>query len=103
MTAKDSGAESTLYKDYFVAKNQVPFVVIAGNLGFNVLIFCILAGFAIFFLAFRRATIGCELGGPSWSNKASCAIFVTLWVVYILLSSFQEYHPAYFINTAPPI
>ena len=100
--------KSTLYNTYFKpiddgGQGQVPFVVIAGNLGFNVLIFCILAGFAIFFLSFRRATIGCELGGPSWSNKASCAIFVTLWVVYILLSAFQEYHPTYFMDTAPPL
>ena len=37
---------------------QVPFVVIAGNLGFNVLIYVILAFGAISLLFIRRMTIG---------------------------------------------
>jgi len=102
--ARYGGADGDNYliTDYY-DKGQVPFVVIAGNLGFNVMIFVILAFCAIAFLFLRRMTVGFELGGPAWSAKISACILFFFWIIYVVVSSLQEYHPTYFINLAPSI
>lgn len=70
------------------------FVVPAGSLGFSVTIFCIFALFAIALLVLRRkpALGGGELGGPRASIKWGSAIFfLLLWLIYVLLSSLENY------------
>ncbi|EUB61034.1 Sodium/calcium exchanger [Echinococcus granulosus] len=70
------------------------FVVPAGSLGFSVTIFCIFALFAIALLVLRRKPSlgGGELGGPRASIKwASAIFFLLLWLIYVLLSSLENY------------
>ena len=75
------------------AANGTKFEVEAGSLGFSVLIFCILAITSIAVLMYRRyhKDIGAELGGPKRSRKITSAIFVGLWLIYVLLSAFESY------------
>jgi len=63
------------------------FVVPAGSLWFNLMVFTVNAFCAISILAFRRYQYGGELGGP-WRPKVMSAIFlVTQWCIYVGLSS----------------
>jgi len=72
------------------------FVVVGGSLAFNTLVFTILALVCLTFLYVRRVTLGGELGGPKNLQLMSSAFLVTLWVIYILVSSLQVYHPDQF-------
>ena len=38
-------------------------------------------------LMLRRSVLGVELGGPELHKKATVALFVLLWFVYIALSA----------------
>lgn len=70
------------------------FLVPAGSLGFSVTIFCIFAVFAIILLVLRRkpAMGGGELGGSKIGIKwASSIFFFTLWMVYVILTSLENY------------
>ncbi|KAL5108452.1 Sodium/calcium exchanger 3 [Taenia crassiceps] len=70
------------------------FLVPAGSLGFSVTIFCIFALFAIALLVLRRkpALGGGELGGARASIKwGSATFFLLLWLIYVLLSSLENY------------
>eukprot|EP00287_Rhodomonas_sp_CCMP768_P007197 CAMPEP_0196732960 /NCGR_PEP_ID=MMETSP1091-20130531/12198_1 /TAXON_ID=302021 /ORGANISM="Rhodomonas sp., Strain CCMP768" /LENGTH=888 /DNA_ID=CAMNT_0042076295 /DNA_START=301 /DNA_END=2967 /DNA_ORIENTATION=+ len=69
------------------------FVVIGGSLGFNTLVFTILTLCAFATLALRRWKLGYEIGGPKQMARATSCLFVCLWLLYILLSSLQVYHP----------
>jgi len=84
-----------LYAKY---KDTGAFVVLGGSLGFNTLVFTILTLFAFFLFGLRRYTVGYEIGGPKNVARLSACVFFMLWIVYILLSSLQVYHPNSFIE-----
>nr|VZH94961.1 unnamed protein product [Spirometra erinaceieuropaei] len=68
------------------------FVVLKGSLGFSVTIFCIFAVFSIVVLVLRRRKpVGGELGGPPAIKWASAIFFLLLWIVYVLLTSLENY------------
>jgi len=65
------------------------FVVEGGNLGFSVSVFTGCAFCCLFLLYVRRRLIGGELGGPKPLKLLSSGILVSLWFLYIGLSSWQ--------------
>merc|ERR1712146_279373 len=65
------------------------FVVVAGDLGFSVTIFCVCALACIFHLLLRRKMYGGELGGPEKPKWAAAVFYVVLWFVYVILSSLK--------------
>eukprot|EP00747_Dinoflagellata_sp_TGD_P018362 gnl/TRDRNA2_/TRDRNA2_126443_c1_seq1.p1 gnl/TRDRNA2_/TRDRNA2_126443_c1~~gnl/TRDRNA2_/TRDRNA2_126443_c1_seq1.p1 ORF type:complete len:403 (+),score=67.01 gnl/TRDRNA2_/TRDRNA2_126443_c1_seq1:132-1211(+) len=66
------------------------FVVPAGDLGFNVLIFCLCALSGISVIVARRRICGGELGGPRWLKVVSAMALVSLWCIYIALASYNS-------------
>ncbi|KHJ43510.1 sodium/calcium exchanger 1 [Trichuris suis] len=74
------------------AYNGDEFRVHAGTLAFSVTIFCVEATACIVILVVRRSkSIGGELGGPLRCKVATAVTFVSLWFVYVLLSSLESY------------
>lgn len=69
-------------QDYFVP---------SGELAFSVFVFLVVACVCFVILIFRRIAVGGELGGPDASRYASCALCISLWVFYILMSTLQAY------------
>jgi len=65
------------------------FAVIAGDLGFSVIVFSICACTCIGILVMRRKICGGELGGPQPLRKISSAVMVCLWFAYVGLSSWK--------------
>lgn len=65
------------------------FVVIAGDLGFSVIVFSACAITTILILVIRRKVVGGELGGNDGIKKASSAFLVMLWFTYVALSSWK--------------
>jgi len=64
------------------------------SLPFSVLIFTICACTTIGFLMVRRCVEffgNAELGGPTVPKAISSVIFVSLWVLYVVLASLQAY------------
>ncbi|XP_030017762.1 solute carrier family 8 member 4b isoform X2 [Sphaeramia orbicularis] len=70
-----------------------PFKVDPGNLAFSVTLFTILALVSVITLLYRRrATVaGGELGGPRTCKIITSLLFVSLWLIYILLASLEAY------------
>ncbi|XP_070578504.1 sodium/calcium exchanger 3-like isoform X2 [Ptychodera flava] len=77
---------------YWAAKGE-DFPVEPGSLAFSVTIFTIFAIIAIAFLMVRRKipSINGELGGPKRSKILSSLFLFSLWLLYLLLSSFESY------------
>ncbi|KAL8582386.1 hypothetical protein ACOMHN_042024 [Nucella lapillus] len=78
---------------YWSAQGKT-FEVPAGSLSFSVVLYSTFASFAIGILIARRYLpfFGkAELGGPTVGKYVSAAIFVTLWVLYVVLCSLQAY------------
>ena len=71
--------------DYFVPAN---------SLGFSVVVFCIVAITCIIFLLYRRKVVQGELGGSQNGRTLSCILLVSLWLVYIVMSTLQAYKVA---------
>merc|ERR1719506_3215638 len=69
-----------------IPAGEAAFIVPAGTLVFSVIIFCICALVALFVLQIRRVLYGGELGGPRGPRIATSALFVCLWLLYVLLS-----------------
>ncbi|XP_036969147.1 solute carrier family 8 member 4b isoform X2 [Acanthopagrus latus] len=69
------------------------FKVDPGNLAFSVTLFTILAMVCVIMLLYRRraAVAGGELGGPRTCKMITSLLFVSLWLVYILLASLEAY------------
>lgn len=81
------------YWDTFIGPDCNPcypeggFMVPSGSFGFSVLVYTLLALFAVVFLIFRRKTGGGELGGPTKTgNTIGSLVMASLWVAYIVLS-----------------
>lgn len=58
----------------------------AGAVAFSVFVFLMVAILCFMILIGRRLVVGGELGGPTNSKRASCAVLIVLWVIYIILS-----------------
>jgi len=65
------------------------FAVIAGDLGFSVIVFSICACTTIGILHVRRKACGGELGGPQPMRSISSGVMVLLWFIYVALSSWK--------------
>jgi Ca2+/Na+ antiporter len=84
-----TGSNSDWASRYPVEAAEYPngiFVVPAGTLSFNVLVFTVLACVAMLFLFLRRLSVGGELGGPAAHKYGSAAFLTMLWLIYIALS-----------------
>ncbi|CAJ1365862.1 unnamed protein product [Effrenium voratum] len=65
------------------------FVVLGGNLGFSVAVFCCCALSCILVLLLRRWFAGGELGGHRGLARATSCFLVGLWLLYVGLSSWN--------------
>ncbi|XP_051632731.1 sodium/calcium exchanger 2-like isoform X1 [Manacus candei] len=76
---------------YWAAQGR-PFLVPPGTLAFPVTLFTIFAFLAIGVLLYRRrAPIGGELGGPRAPKVLTAALFLLLWLLYVLFASLEAY------------
>jgi len=66
------------------------FVVVGGNLGPSVGVFCILASTCVATLLIRRKHCGGELGGSNKWARLSAAFLVGLWIIYIAFVIYSE-------------
>lgn len=64
------------YDGYFVPSR---------SLGFNVIVFSVLAVICIAFLMMRRYLLGGELGGSNPFRLISCLFLCFLWFIYVLM------------------
>lgn len=65
------------------------YAMLAGDLGLSVIVFCACAVLCIGVIYARRfAGLG-ELGGPDASKKATAVLLLSLWLVYVLISSLK--------------
>jgi solute carrier family 8 (sodium/calcium exchanger) len=78
---------ATIYE----GKNNRPYYVPAGSLGFSVAIFVVCAVTCIITLLVRRKVVGGELGGENFGRYGSCLFLVLLWILYIVLCTLQAY------------
>jgi solute carrier family 8 (sodium/calcium exchanger) len=69
------------------------FIVIAGDLAFNVTAFLVTAVVALSVIFLRRRFVGAELGGPRGPKIATSFLFILLWVFYVLLSFWKLRNP----------
>lgn len=84
--------EFSLTKDAAGDLVHNPFCVPAGSLTFNVLIYTGCAIVTLLILIYRRYTSSCgkaELGGPTAMKWIAAITMMGLWVVYIVLSSWE--------------
>jgi solute carrier family 8 (sodium/calcium exchanger) len=80
---------SKKYPDISADHNHKPvFVVIGGDLGKSVIVFCTCAVICLGTLVLRRKLFGGELGGPAGPKWGTFSFFVFLWLIYIGLSSY---------------
>ncbi|CAE7501661.1 Slc8a3 [Symbiodinium sp. CCMP2592] len=70
------------------------FIVIGGDLGYSVVIFCVGAFFCMFILFLRRKAFGGELGGPRVFKRITSVLLVMVWCVYVVLSSVKSLESA---------
>ncbi|XP_029310783.1 LOW QUALITY PROTEIN: solute carrier family 8 member 4b [Cottoperca gobio] len=70
-----------------------PFKVDPGNLAFSVTLFTIMAVLCVFILLYRRraSVAGGELGGPRTCKIITSLLFVSMWLIYIILASLEAY------------
>ena len=66
------------------------YFVPAKTLGFSVIVFVIVATMGICILLIRRKIVGGELGGSSTGRTVSAVMFVTLWLIYVIMSILQS-------------
>jgi len=76
---------------YWKAKYDKDYAVPAGSLVFSVFIFLIVAVICFMILIIRRVVVGGELGGPKASKYTSAGICISLWFIYVLMSTLQAY------------
>lgn len=60
------------------------------TLGFSVIVFVIVACIGIGIFLVRRKVVGGELGGEQFGRTVSAVIFVSLWLLYVILSICQS-------------
>ncbi|XP_051939899.1 sodium/calcium exchanger 1-like isoform X2 [Hippocampus zosterae] len=85
------GVAWSLAAIYHRSRGQV-FRVDPGTLAFSVTLFTIFAFVCVAVLVYRRRPqIGGELGGPRPAKTATAALFFSLWLTYVVLSSLEAY------------
>jgi solute carrier family 8 (sodium/calcium exchanger) len=88
-TMSDFQSDSVLSKGKIVSFEAGGYPMIAGSLGFSVVLFCICAVVCIATLYLRRFVFGYELGGSSVPRTLTGLFFIGLWVVYVVVSSLE--------------
>ncbi|XP_060941535.1 solute carrier family 8 member 4a isoform X1 [Limanda limanda] len=86
------GVAWTIAAVYWRSKGKV-FKVNPGSLAFSVTLFTAMAVFGVLVLLYRRrpGVAGAELGGPRTVKLLTSFLFVSMWLIYILLSSLEAY------------
>uniref|UniRef100_A0A3Q2W2E3 Solute carrier family 8 member 4a n=1 Tax=Haplochromis burtoni TaxID=8153 RepID=A0A3Q2W2E3_HAPBU len=86
------GVAWTIAAVYWHTKGKV-FKVNPGSLAFSVTLFTIMALVCVLVLLYRRrpTVSGGELGGPRTAKLLTFFLFLSLWFIYILLSSLEAY------------
>uniref|UniRef100_G3Q8B1 Solute carrier family 8 member 4b n=1 Tax=Gasterosteus aculeatus aculeatus TaxID=481459 RepID=G3Q8B1_GASAC len=86
------GVAWTMAAVFWRSKGEV-FRVDPGNLAFSVTLFTIMAGLCVCMLLYRRraSVAGGELGGPRTCKMITSLLFVSMWLIYILLASLDAY------------
>lgn len=92
-----SNVHPSIYEKY---KDTGAFIYPANNLGFCLVVFCILTIFAFAILFARRKFIGAEFGGSSNLNYVSSISFVSLWLIFVVIYSLQV-HPLFLVSKSP--
>ena len=77
----------TLYN--FIAYRKPLQIQNADGLSFSLLVFFATSFACIVVLVFRRVTLGAELGGPRLWAWVTCAYFMLLWVIFVVVSSLK--------------
>jgi solute carrier family 8 (sodium/calcium exchanger) len=75
---------------YYESKGEV-FNHPAKGLDLSVLLFLILSLIGIAVLVIRRQVVGGELGGSARGRYISAFIFISLWFIYVIVSSLAQY------------
>ncbi|KAM6434817.1 sodium/calcium exchanger 1-like [Liasis olivaceus] len=85
------GVAWTIAASYWASQGQ-PFRVQPGTLAFSVTLFTIFAFVSIAVLLYRRRPpVGGELGGPRTPKILATLLFISLWLIYILLAALEAY------------
>ncbi|XP_016385269.1 solute carrier family 8 member 4b isoform X2 [Sinocyclocheilus rhinocerous] len=86
------GVAWTIAAVYWRTKGK-PFQVDPGSLAFSVTLFTALAVVCVSVLMYRRrpSVAGGELGGPRTCKILTSLLFISLWLIYILLASLEAY------------
>merc|ERR1719181_682166 len=82
-------SDAVLSKGKIVQFKESAYPMIAGSLGFSVVLFCICAITCISCLYIRRFTFGYELGGTAVPRKITGLFFISLWMIYVVVSSLE--------------
>ncbi|XP_014512864.1 magnesium/proton exchanger isoform X1 [Vigna radiata var. radiata] len=77
----------TLYN--FIAYREPLRIQSAGGLSFSLIVFFCTSVGCISVLVFRRIIFGAELGGPRLWAWITCAFFMLLWIIFVVLSSLK--------------
>ncbi|XP_045833344.1 magnesium/proton exchanger isoform X2 [Trifolium pratense] len=77
----------TLYN--FIAYREPLRIQNAGGLSFSLIVFFATSVGCISVLVLRRIVFGAELGGPRLWAWITCAFFMLLWVIFVVLSSLK--------------
>lgn len=88
-TISDFKSDAVLSKGKVVEFQAGTYPMIAGSLGFSVILFCVCAVTCISFLYVRRFIFGYELGGNSLPRNLTGLFFIGLWMIYIVVSSLE--------------
>jgi len=82
-------SDPVLSRGVVVEFKEGGYPMIAGSLGFSVMLFCMCAVACICTLYIRRFLFGYELGGTSLNRNVTGAFFIGLWMVYVVVSSLE--------------
>jgi len=74
------------YPKYVTANPDGAFIVKGGMLGFNVLIYLLMATPCLVTIVVRRIAFGGELGGPFGPKVLTSIMFVLMWFFYLYMS-----------------
>ena len=72
-------------------QNNTKYEVPSSGLDLSVVLFLSTCLIGVAILIFRRCTVKGELGGSSCGRAVSCAVFISLWFVYIIFSCLGQY------------
>ncbi|XP_074577788.1 magnesium/proton exchanger [Curcuma longa] len=73
----------------FFAYQEPLYIQNAAGLGFSLLVFFVTSACCIAVLVLRRLAFGAELGGPKLWAWLTSAFFISLWLIFVILSSLK--------------